>query len=315
MIQIGTLLSRTPLMDTRHLEAFRAVIETRSMTSAAKALQKSQPAVSNLISRLEDELGFHLFNRRRGKLEPTPEAALFYEEVRRTLAGFDRTVQTAREIYRSKAGPLLIGSQLSVAMTLLPELVSEFLRDRPGVIVRFLTRSSQTVRDLIHVQALDVGFAEPPLAPSAAGVETFDLECECVLTPDHPLAAHEIITPEILGGWPFISLYREHMTYESIGRAFAAASATWNVVVETEFFATACALVTHGAGVSIVDPVTAADFQSRGLLRRPFRPVIRYSFAMFHPYHRPPSRLAVEFMAAFRQYVRLDVRGSYTNGR
>jgi DNA-binding transcriptional LysR family regulator len=290
-------------MDTRHLEAFRAVIDNGSMTGAAKALRKSQPAVSNLISRLEDELGFRLFNRGRGKFEPTPEAALFYDEACRTLASFDRAMQTGREIYRSKSGPLLIASQLSVATTLLPQLVSEFLRNRPGMTVRFLTRSSQLVRDLTHLQALDVGFAELPLDSSAASTEIFDLECVCMLTRDHPLATQDIITPEALAGFPFITLYREHMTYESIGRAFAFASAEWNVVAETEFFATACALATHGAGVTIVDPFTAADFQSRGLVARPFRPSIRYSFAMFRPHHRPPSRAASEFMAAFRRLI------------
>ncbi|MFX5752001.1 LysR family transcriptional regulator, partial [Acinetobacter baumannii] len=83
-------------MDTRHLEAFRAVIETGSMTAAAALTGKSQPAVSTLITRLEDELGLAWFKRRKGKLEATPEAALFYEEARRALGALERTVAVAR---------------------------------------------------------------------------------------------------------------------------------------------------------------------------------------------------------------------------
>lgn len=291
-------------MDTRHLEAFRAVMDGGSMTAAARILGKSQPAVSNLITRLEDEIDLRLFNRQRGKLEATPEAALFYEEVCRALASVDRAALAAREIRRTRTGPLLIASSPGLATYTLPQLIAPFLLDRQGVTLRFITRSSQSVRDLLAVRGFDVGFAELPIEPSAVNVERFETECVCMLRADDPLARHAVITPRLLSGRPFVSLFREHITYEGVARAFAGSTAKWNVVAEAEFFGTACALVQNGLGVTVVDGPTAEHFRRHGLVARKFRPAVKYAFALFQPAHRPPSRLALEFIAEFRSLFR-----------
>ena len=57
----------------RQIEAFRALMVSGSMTEAAQYLSVTQPAVSKIISQLESELGFSLFERRQGKLSPTDD--------------------------------------------------------------------------------------------------------------------------------------------------------------------------------------------------------------------------------------------------
>ena len=51
-------------------------------------------------------------------------------------------------------------------------------------------------------------------------------------------------------------------------------------------------------------PGPAAHFRKHGLVARRFEPAVRYSFALFQPAHKPPSRLALEFIAAFRRTFR-----------
>ena len=58
-------------MDVRLLEAFRAVVDHRSVTAAAGAMGVTQPAVSTQIARLEEMVGFALFERSGGRLKPT----------------------------------------------------------------------------------------------------------------------------------------------------------------------------------------------------------------------------------------------------
>src|SRR3546814_2837607 len=71
-------------MNLRQLEAFRAVMVTRSITQAAQSMHLSQPAVSKLIADLEYAIGFKLFVRSKGSaLTVTPEAEYFYHEVER----------------------------------------------------------------------------------------------------------------------------------------------------------------------------------------------------------------------------------------
>ncbi|MCZ0735848.1 LysR substrate-binding domain-containing protein [Phreatobacter sp. AB_2022a] len=288
-------------MDTRHLEAFRAVIETGSMTAAAALTGKSQPAVSNLITRLEDELGLALFKRRKGKLEATPEAALFYEEARRSLGALERTMEVARDLKRVKSGTLALASQPGLATYVLPPIIAELLKRWPDGTVRFITRSSPTVRDLGRIDAFDIGFAELPIDSPAAIIEVFQIGCVAVLPARHPLGRHPVITPALLEGVPVISLYADHFLHEAIERAFAEAGVPLKMAAHVEFFGSACALVMENLGVTIVDAATGAHFDKLGLVIRPFEPELFYKFAMFRPTNRPLSRIATDFVAEFRR--------------
>ena len=82
-------------MDVKLLEAFRAVVDHRSMTAAAGAMGVTQPAVSTQIARLEETVGFPLFERANGRLKPTAEGVLFYAEASRVLGEVDRAAAKA----------------------------------------------------------------------------------------------------------------------------------------------------------------------------------------------------------------------------
>ena len=287
-------------MDTRHLEAFRAVVETGSMSAAALLLAKSQPAISNLVSRLEDELGVALFERGRGKLKVTPEALLLYEEARRALGGLERTRQVARDLKSLRSGTLSLASQPGLATYALPPIIARLLQRWPEGTVRFITRSSPMVRDLGRIDAFDIGFAELPIESPASLIETIEVPCVCMLPPGHPLVDAPVITPALLDGIPFISLYADHFLHEAIERAFAEASARLRMAVHVEFFGTACALVLEGVGVTLVDVITSLHFRKLGLIAKPFAPQLDYRYAMFQPGPRPLSVIAREFVDAFR---------------
>ncbi len=271
------------------------------MTAAANLLGKTQPAISSMINRLEDELGLSLFKRQKGKLEATPEAALFYEEARRTLGSLERTLDVARDLKRLRHVTLSLASQPGLATFVLPPIISRLLRRWPDGTVRFITRSSPTVRDLGRIDAFDVGFAEVPIEKPASLIEIFETECVCLLPPGHPLANHALLTPALLHDVPFISLFADHFLHEIIERTFTEAGAKLTMVTHVEFFATAGALVMEGVGVAIVDGPTARHFERIGLVTRPFRPQLFYKFAMFRPNHRPLSKIATEFTAEFRR--------------
>ncbi len=69
------------MINTRQIEAFRAIMLAGTVTGAAERLRISQPAVSRLISQLESKSKLKLFQRQRQRLHPTPEAIAFYREV------------------------------------------------------------------------------------------------------------------------------------------------------------------------------------------------------------------------------------------
>jgi DNA-binding transcriptional LysR family regulator len=251
-------------------------MKTGAMTRAASLMGISQPAVTSLIRNLERELGFVLFERQKGRLLPTPEAEHLYAEVQETLGGFQRISEVARQIREKDFGTIVIATYPGIAIDFLPMLASEFLAERPNVRFRVLSRSSYVVRDMIPFSQFDIGVLEGPLDQQRAGSERLEFECCCVLSERHPLACHDVLTPQLLDGVPFVSLYREHMTYGQIASSFKAAGSHWNVVAETQYFATCCAFAAHGPCVSIAHPVTAHFYRNRGVAIRKFRPAIVY---------------------------------------
>ncbi|MDR6955392.1 DNA-binding transcriptional LysR family regulator [Ancylobacter sp. 3268] len=294
-------------MDTRHLEAFRAVYENGSMSAAAAVLRKSQPAISNLIARLEDEIGLKLFHRAHGRLEATPEAETFFAAIVRTLDAMDRTLAISRNLKGLSSATLLIASPPGLATYLLPPIIAGVLRENAGATARFITRSSYAVRDLGTIGAFDVGFAELPIDIHVASLELFEVGCMCVMRADHPLARETVVGPAQLDSMPFVTLFPEHITHIAAAEAFFEAHAHWNVVAEVEFFGTACVLVQQLGAVTLVDPATARFFQATGLVAVPFRPVLPYRFGMFRPSTRPPSRISVAFMDRFRKAIAPDL--------
>ena len=84
----------------RHIEVFRAVMTAGSVTGAAQLLYTSQPTVSRELARMEQLLGYALFERVQGRLRATARALLLWDEVRRSWQGLERVIDRAVELGR-----------------------------------------------------------------------------------------------------------------------------------------------------------------------------------------------------------------------
>jgi DNA-binding transcriptional LysR family regulator len=283
-------------MDVRLLEAFRAVVDHRSVTAAAGALGVTQPAVSTQIARLEEAIGFALFERSGGRLKPTPEGMLFYAEATRVLGEVDRLQATTVQIREGQAGRLAIASHPWAAISLLPRLVSQFLAERPGVSVRMISRHSDVVSQLLPSESFDIGIAELPIDEASVTVARYQMRCVAILPPRHPLASRKLLTPTLLAGHPMVGPARSLQLPPKINAVFAAAGVPISAVVEAEFLASLCGLVAAGTGWSLVDPLSAESFSHLGLVARPFEPAILYEVGVFHRRDREPSMLAAAFL-------------------
>lgn len=287
-------------MNFRQLQAFKAVMNEGTLTQAAEVMAVTQPAISSLIANLQQSVGFPLFKRHKSRIHPTPEAQRFYEEVEKVLSAVETATRSAKVIRDLDLGYLRIASMPGLSLVFLPRVVARFVENRPGVMVALQTRSSVQVIQWIGAQLYDLGLAELPVDDPAVDVESFSMDCVCVLPEDHPLTAHKVITPSLLDGVPFISLSRDHMTHFRLKEAFEAAKIVWQPRFECQLFAPACSLVAAGAGVSVIDPVTAADYEGRGIVVRPFEPRIPFDIGILYPGMRPGSRLAREFSALLK---------------
>ncbi|SLN12870.1 HTH-type transcriptional regulator CynR [Roseovarius litorisediminis] len=291
----------------RQLNTFREVIRAGSISQAARVLGRTQPAVSSMVAGLEAELGFALFLREHGKLTPTPEARYFLEECEDILARLEQTKRTLGGIARLEKGKLRIASHPAASGFFTPRVLTEFLRDKPGVDASLMMRSSGVIEDLIASQQFDVGFAETPKARSSIGQQDFDLECLCAMPRDDKLADHELITPETLRGADLAMLFEEHQTHVQTRAAFEEMNCAYRWRFELQTFLPGLKLVEAGLCYMICDLITAQSNLDRGdtgLVFRRFRPRIGSSVSILTPAHSPQSRLSQAFCKRLEAEIR-----------
>jgi len=288
-------------LGVRALETLSEVMRTGSATAAAANLGMTQPGVSRTLAQLEHAIGFEPFYRDRGKLVPTKDGRLLAEEVEFALAGLQRVSNLADDIANSAAGELSVVAPPSFSEGVLPAIVASFLQKHPGVRFNLDSRSLETSRVMIATRVVDCGFMKMPVAGD-------DLHCEplvssgsaCVLPAAHPLAAHDVLTPDLLRDERLILLGSGRQWRIQVNQAFAVDHLRPMVAVETHTHGSACALAARGVGIAIVNRLLARGYIRDGLVMRGFAPAITHQYAFVTSINLRGSRLVSAFMEEAR---------------
>lgn len=282
----------------RQVEAFRAVIETGKITAAADLLGTTQPSISKMIADLERTAGFDLFERRGRQVFPTPEALALYEEVERSFVGMLEISRVIEDIRDFRKGSLLVAGMPALALKFLPDVIAEFIAEEPGTTVSLRARSSQAVMRHLSSQQFDLGFAVLDTDhPAVIRKPIFTAGMLAVLPIDHFLGEKPVLEPGDFDQQPFIALGAEIGTRSETDLFLSKETARPRIVAEAQLSASICELVSAGAGISIVEPVTATQFASAGrVLARPLVPEVPFRYDLLLPAQRKPSRVASRFL-------------------
>jgi len=267
------------------------------VTGAGARLHVTQPAVSRLIRDLEAEIGFALFERRRGRLVPTAEAQALDEVVQRAFTGLETIATTVREVRAFRRGSLSIAAMPGVALKLLPRVITAFSARHPGINVSLQVRSSTKVGEWVSGQQADIGFAA--LRSVGPGAEQHTLctgPLVAVLPAGHPLATRAVLDPAALDGEPVVVLGTELSMSERIGEVFAQQGVTLESRLDAQLSAAVCEFVRAGAGIGLVDPVTAFQMSGSELAAVRFRPEIPFVYTMLLPTDRPRPAFLPRFL-------------------
>jgi DNA-binding transcriptional LysR family regulator len=272
-------------MNFRQVEIFRAVMMSGSASRASELLNITQPAVSRSIAELESAVGFGLFDRVRGRLVPTPEGQLFYKDVTASFTGMDRLRSAAARIRDFGSGSLRIASLAALGSTLVPRAIRAFRKTHPNIAITLQVQLSSSVRELVANQQFDLGLAADEVDVSGVEHRVFQSSrAVCAIPPGHPLAAKDVIHPMDLHNVPFIALSPEDRARARLAKALEEAGSKPQMVVETPFSATVCALALEGVGVGMVSPPSVDGFAERGLIFRPLEPAIYFNtYLLFRP--------------------------------
>jgi len=285
-------------LNHRQLEAFRAMIETGSVTEAASRIGVTQPAASRLLSDFEYQIGYPLFTREKKRLIPTSEALALFEEVDRSFIGINAIAEAAREIGTFRLGSLHIAGMPALALEFLPRVIAGFMTDKPDISVALQIHSSQKVMQCVASQQFDIGFAEVNMTHSAVVADAlFETPMRAALPPQHPLCAKSRIVAGDFDGEAFVSLGSNYPARQRIDAVFMAENVNRKLNVETQLSFALGHMVARGLGVSVIDPITAEHLEGLGLIvTRPFEPEIPYTYQMVFPRHKPRSQLCRAFV-------------------
>ncbi|MCB2102857.1 MAG: LysR family transcriptional regulator [Rhodobacterales bacterium] len=281
----------------RRLRAFRALLETGKVTSAARVLGVSQPAVSRMLAQLEDEVGVRLFARRKGRLIPTPEAQVLARDVDKTLTDFERLRRTARGIRdRDEARLRLAVTPLLYQCIVLPSMEA-FVADNPDLSVTLEVTTTDTIVERVATGQTELGLASLPVThPGAEAVTLFRADSVCILPRDHRLAALDVVRPQDLVDEPFIATTRRYPSRHRIDDLFRRAGVPLRVRAETSTAGVACDLVAHGFGVTLLNAMTATAFLGPKLTTRPFAPRLSHEFGFLFRTDQAPSAITRRFV-------------------
>lgn len=278
------------------MQAFHAVVETGTVTGAAAHLGISQPGISNLLSQLERQTQLKLFERVKGRLHPTPEAGVLYQEIDTVVRGLDHVAQAVTDLQNQKAGQLQVVSPHALSIGFLPREIARFAQGRPNLSISFQAQYSSRIQEWVQAGLFEIGICEVPVLSDALKARYFSFECQCAFPAGSGLARHEVLTPERLDGHPFVVMGPEHMTHRRTREAFDRAGAAWNARVHTHLHQNTLSFVKQGFGAALVDPFTIAfDFEG-GFEARPFAPQVTLDLAVITSRQRPLSSVGQEFL-------------------
>lgn len=291
-------------MNMRQLEVFYAVMSTGSISDAAKILHVSGPAVSRVLSHLEQRIGFALFDRIKGRLYPTAESQKLIDAVEGVYQGvrhIDELVQTLGE---KKRGTFNVVASPSIGQAMIPLAIAALHQRLPELRIRFVCLGHEALKRHLLEGHSDIGISTLPMEHPHLTSQCIALsELVCICQWDHPLATREQVTVADLFDYPPIGYLAGTPMAHRVKELFADFDAVPASVIEVGTPTSACALVQSSAGIALVEEFSVQNWPKASF--RVLRVDCARSIAANVLYQRgaPLSKTALAFIDCLEQIL------------
>ncbi len=198
-------------MDTHKLKCFVAVIEKRSVSAAADALHMTQPPLSMLIKKLEEELQVSLFIREANKLTPTITGELLYSRAKEILANMNSVKRELIESNSQQKETIRIGCSTSASLFVIPSILEQLNQKEKDLITQVQEGETSYLVQRLRDRQLDFVLARSNYTGADIITQTILSEPLVVAIPkNHPLSSNKSIHIEELRNEKFL-LHHSHM--------------------------------------------------------------------------------------------------------
>jgi DNA-binding transcriptional LysR family regulator len=288
----------------RQIEVFRAIMVTGSISGASRLLAVSQPAISRLLAHTEDRLGIKLFERTKGRVQPTPEARRLFDEVDEVHQGVLRINRLAEELREHSTGAMHIVASPSISQALVPRAIGRFRARHAAARIEFEILSLHDLVTKVVATHVDFGISVLPVDEPNIVCEPIASGRLTVVCPrGHPLASLDEIGPDDLAPYPLISYGPQTPYGMNVERALSHGRRAIHVKTIVRYTSVACALVQEGAGIAIVDEFVVRGGTWPDIVARPLLPATPVRIHLLTQRYRPLSRLTQNFISILREVV------------
>jgi len=281
----------------RQIEVFHAVYSSGSMTNAAAMLNVSQPSVSKVLAHAEQQLGYRLFDRVKGKLVPTPEAHQLIQHVKVVYEDIDRLRHVATNIRDNRAGRIRVAGTPAFGLEVLPRAAALYQQSNPGVVFEIETLNLDELNDALLESHIDIGLCLNPKPNPGIREQRLAGGRFVVLAPDDgTFDDRQEMTISDLAEYPFIALHSRGPLERALSDYISTNKTVLNIVAWTDPWHVAKSLVACGRGLTITDDITARSDVARNVRRIPLIPALKFNVMALNLANAPLSIGAKRFM-------------------
>jgi DNA-binding transcriptional LysR family regulator len=254
-------------MNINQLETLTTISKTMSFRKAGEILNLTQPAVSAQIKSLEDEFGTILIDRNQ-PVTLTDSGRLFLEHAERILRTVDDLKQRLADLNHTPQGHIHIGTTTSIAMQILPRVLSYFHDQFPLINTTIHSMTTSQIMNSVENGQIDIGITylfekNQALQASVLYYDTFEL----IVSSQHPLSRFTHLSIEKLHNIPFIMLSPETAGRRFVDQVFKSLDVSPNIVMELSSSEEVKRMVELNLGVAIISKLSVFSELRHGTLK------------------------------------------------
>jgi DNA-binding transcriptional LysR family regulator len=263
-------------MDLFQLEAFVTIVREGSFSKAAKALYRTQPAVSQIIRRLEGEIGQSLFDRssRRGVL--TDAGQVLLEHAERLMNFKGQALAALDDVRHLRSGQLVIATNELTCLYLLP-LLHEYRRQHPAVRLSVRRGLASRIPGDVRDYGADLGVVTyQPSDAELQSVVVYRDQLAFVVPRKHKFIKRRQVSIKDLGAEPFIAHHVSSPYRARVMDTFRKRRVTLQMPVEMPTIEAIKKFVAAGHGVALLPAIAVEEELARGELVRVLVPELAF---------------------------------------
>ena len=282
--------------------ALQKIVEVGSFAKAAEIMGYTQPALSQIIASLEDEIGIKLLTRTRTGSALTEEGRELFPYIERTIYQYNASLEKIKDIKGLKTGIIRMATVTSISMTWLPTVIKDFHTKYPEVEIIMHQGDYTMIESWVKSGAVDFGFVSPE---HVKGIDIYPLKkgpFSAVLPKGHPLAKLDVVPLADLAKEQYIMLEMGH--HSECEAAFRNNAITPNVRYVLHDDYSILAMVENNMGVSLLaDLIIDKMLPSFDVVKRPVTPEVSRTVAIGYKSQVELPMASLKFIECLKEHL------------